>query len=135
MMTEKHAWIWPVLLTATIFTLSGTSNIAVPSVETAFIPKDKLAHFLVFGLLATAILRVPYLRERGWRGVIIAIILTSLYGAFDEWRQSFTPGRFVEFADWVANTLGAIVAATLYHLLHPYRQLLEFKVSRKSKRG
>ncbi len=132
MISEKHVWIWPVLLATTIFTLSGTSNIAVPSVETPF-PKDKLAHFLVFGLLATAILRIPYLRERGWRGVIIAIILTSLYGGLDEWRQSFTPGRFVEFADWVANTLGAIVAATLYHRLRPYRQLLEHKVSRKSK--
>lgn len=130
MTSEKTAWIWPVLLAGTIFTLSGSSQIAVPDIELSF-SKDKLAHFLVFGLLTTSILRIPYFKKRGWRGALYAALIVIGFGAIDEFRQSFTPGRSVEFADWIADTLGAIVAAIAYRCIHPYRQILEFRVGGK----
>lgn len=133
MTTASRTWIWPVLLTATIFSLSGASKIATPDIELQ-LSKDKIAHFLVFGLLATSILRIPKLQKLGWRGAIIAALITIAYGGFDEIRQSFTPGRSVEFADWIADSLGAIVATTLYHFDSPYRRTLEWRVRIKKKK-
>ena len=52
-------------------------------------------------------------------------MLVSLFGITDEWHQSFTPGRAVEFADWVADTSGAVLAVTLYLRWGWYRRLLE----------
>lgn len=131
MTATRRTWVWPILLAATIFTLSGASQIATPDIDVQF-SKDKIAHFLIFGLLATSILRVPNIQKLGWRGTIIAILITIAYGGFDEIRQSLTPGRSVEFADWIADSLGAIVATTLYHFDSPYRRLLEWRLRTKN---
>lgn len=129
---EKRAWLWPFLLAATIFTLSGASKVATPDLGFQ-LSKDKIGHFLVFGLLATSVLRTPGLVKRGWQGAVIAAMITITYGGLDEWRQSFTPNRSVEFADWIADTAGAIVATTLYHFVRPYRRILEFRITRPRK--
>lgn len=116
--------IWPLGLAVAIFAASSTSQLAAPSVNLV-LPTDKVAHFLVFGLVATSIIRIPWFRRKGWAGVLLVIIITSTFGALDEYRQSFTPGRTVEFADWIADTLGGALAAILYHRWHWYRAILE----------
>lgn len=124
-------YYFPILLTLTIFTLSGVTNIATPEINFA-ISKDKLAHFLIFGLLATSILRTPKLCHAQWKGALIAALITSGYGGLDEFRQSLTPERSVEFADWFADTLGAIVAVIVYTRWHAYRRLLEWKPKKQA---
>ncbi len=109
-----------------IFAASSTSRLATPDLGFTF-NKDKLIHFLVFGLVATSILRTVKLRQIGWKGALIAATLTSLYGICDEFRQSLTPGRSVEFADWIADTAGAIVAVIAYTQWRAYRNFLEWK--------
>lgn len=134
MTVDKRAWIWPILLGLTLFSLSGTAKIATPDIELRF-SKDKIAHLLVFGLLATSILRVPRLKSLGWRGAMIAAAFTIFFGGFDELRQSLTPGRSVELADWIADSTGAILATALYQFLGPYRRMLEWSFRRKKKKG
>jgi len=95
---------------------SSRSQVAAPSVSYF----DKIAHFSVFGLLGTLIARSP-----GVRRFRYAILIVSLFGISDEFRQSFTPGRSVEFADWMADTLGAALAVSLYAFWPGYRRLLE----------
>lgn len=114
--------LWPLLLVVAIFTASGESNLAAPDPGFSY---DKLVHFLVFGLLATAVVRIESIRQLGWRGAVLAAVMVSAYGAIDEFRQSLTPGRMVEFADWVADTLGAALAAGLYQGVSFYRNFLE----------
>lgn len=109
-------WIWPLLLATTIVMASGRSQVAAPPVVNI----DKLSHFAVFGLLATLFARTQPPR-RWWWGVVLA----SAFGISDEWHQSFTPGRSVEFADWVADTTGAIVAVSVYARWAFYRRALE----------
>ena len=131
MRPKNRAWLWPLLLAATIFSLSGATRIATPDLGFQF-SKDKIAHFLVFGLLATSILRIPGLRTLGWRGAAIAAAITIGYGGLDELRQSLTTGRSVELADWIADTSGAIVAVIAYKVLKPYRQILERPLAKVS---
>lgn len=126
------AFLFPALLTIAIFLASGTARLATPDLGFTF-SKDKLAHFLVFGLLATSFLRTPQLINRGWKGALIAALLTSAYGASDEFHQSMTPGRCVEIADWIADTAGAIVAVLVYLKWEFYRKVLEWKPIRRPK--
>lgn len=111
---------------------SGTKDLAAPDFGFDF-SYDKVAHLLVFGLLATAVLRIPRIFNNGWRGVGIAILLISLYGVLDEYRQSFTAGRYVELDDWIADTLGAILASIVYYKWHWYRRLLEWPALKQRK--
>lgn len=127
---EISPYLWPILLAFSIFLASGTPRLASPDLSMPF-SKDKLAHFLVFGLLATALLRTPKLRKLRKRNLLVAALIVSLYGCLDEIRQSFTPGRSVELADWLADTIGAITAVLVYAYWHGYRRLLEWRVHRK----
>lgn len=130
-----HAsYVYPLLLIIMAFLASGTSRLATPDLGFSF-SKDKIAHFLVFGLIATSILRTPRFSRAGIKGLLLAALLTSLYGACDEWRQSMTPGRSVEFADWLADTAGAIVAVTVYSQWSLYRRFLEFRLAKSNNRA
>ena len=116
-------WLFPCALAVMIVLASGRSQIAAPP----GIPSvDKLGHFLVFGLLASLVVRSP-----GGRVVwpLCAVTLVSFFGISDEFHQSFTPGRSVEFTDWVADTLGAALAVTLYANWGAYRRVLEWRLA------
>jgi VanZ family protein len=128
MQKAQRDWIWPLLIVGSVFFASGRSQIASPGWGLSV---DKLAHFAVFGALATSLIRLPALSRRGWRGAVAALLITSLYGGLDEWRQSFTPGRSVEWGDWLADTLGAATAVLLYRGWNGYRQLLESQPLRR----
>jgi len=120
------SWLWPLSLATMIVIASGRSEVAAPSV----VGIDKVAHFGVFGLLAILVVRNGFVPRRAW----IAVLAVSLFGLTDEWHQSFTPGRFVEVADWVADTLGAIVAVTIYVRWPRARAALEHPLWRRQRR-
>lgn len=120
---SRRAWLWPLLVAAMIFLASTRSQVAAPSVEGS----DKIAHFSVYGLLATLVVRLIARRQFAW----VAVIITSAYGVSDEWHQSFTPGRSVEVADWLADTMGATLAVGLYVFWPLYRRFLEAPVVRQ----
>lgn len=113
---SRLRWIYPLALATMVIIASGRSQVAAPSIGYF----DKLAHFSVFGLLATLVARCP-----GVHRFRYAILAVSFFGIADEIRQSFTPGRFVEIVDWVADTAGAALAVTLYAFWPWYRRLLE----------
>lgn len=125
-------YAWPASLALAIFAVSSVQRVAAPSIGFN-LSVDKVAHFCVFGLVATAVLRTPALKGCRKRDIICALLITSGYGALDEFRQSFTPGRSVEFDDWLADTLGALVAVLTYAKWTWYRNLLEFRVVNRKK--
>jgi VanZ family protein len=124
---SRLEWIWPLAIAAMILLASSRSTVASPRV-TNF---DKVAHFAAFGLLATLMCRLG----NGWRAAGWAVAVASAFGASDEWHQSFVPGRFSDVFDWVADTLGALVAVTLYTGWLSYRRLLERTVWSRARRG
>jgi VanZ family protein len=121
----QRSYIWPLLIALAIFGVSSAPQFT-SSEFNFYVYQDKIIHILVFGLLATSILRCPRFRSSGWRGALVAALLTSAYGICDEFRQSFSPGRSVAMADWVADTIGAFIAVTVYLQWHGYRKLLEW---------
>lgn len=110
-------WAYATALTIVIVVASGRSSVAAPDI----VDIDKVAHFAIFGLLATLVARAGFAESQmGW-----AVLIVSLFGLTDEWHQSFTPGRSVEVYDWIADTLGAITAVALYRYVGWYRRILE----------
>lgn len=95
---------------------------------------DKIGHFFVYGLFGTLLARTSALRRRGTRGAVEALLLVIVYGVGDEFHQSFTPGRTVEWADLVVDTVGAALAITLYRGWAAYHALLERPLGRHLRR-
>ncbi|HEY0943659.1 MAG TPA: VanZ family protein [Opitutaceae bacterium] len=122
----REAWCWAAALAITIMIASSREQVAAPEINHF----DKLAHFLVYGLLATLVVRTPAGRRRAW----LAVTMTSLFGVSDEIHQLFTPGRSVALADWVADTLGAWLAVVLYLRWRWYRGVLEWSFFRLNRR-
>ncbi len=82
---------------------------------------DKAAHFIAFAVGAALVafaLRIS--TKWSWsRIAIFASLAVSIFGALDEWHQLYTPKRSgADVADWVADTLGAVVAVTITRFLY-----------------
>jgi VanZ family protein len=121
---SKRVWLWPLIVAALIFGASSRSQIAEPGIPNI----DKVAHFSVYGLLGTLLVRTG----RGGRlAPWLALAAASFYGVTDEFHQSFVPGRMCEVADWVADTAGAALAILMYTRWPWYRSRLEMPVGRK----
>jgi VanZ family protein len=71
--------------------------------------QHRFAHAVAFGLLA---LLARWALDGLPRASIWSVVLASVFGATDEWHQSFTPGRHAGADDWAADT--AFAAAALY---------------------
>ncbi len=73
---------------------------------------DDLPHALEFGLLALLVLRQWWasrrVRKLEW-ALALSFFISVSYAFFDEWHQSFVPGRFMDPRDIVADALGAAV--------------------------
>jgi VanZ family protein len=114
---SKLQILWALAIAGLIIAASSRSTIAGPEIVNI----DKVAHFGVYGLLATLVCRVG----RGWRAAVWALVAASLFGLTDEWHQSWVPGRTSSVADWIADTFGAALAVGLYVGWEWYRRLLE----------
>jgi VanZ family protein len=71
-----------------------------------------LLHIPAYALLAGSwLLALPERRSR--RALLLAGLLTVGYGVFDEWHQSFVPGRESSAADLLRDAIGAAVGIWL----------------------
>jgi len=110
-MTKSRLFYWtpPIAWAAGIFLLS-----CLPFKQhTPLFPGvDKVAHLGLFGMLSV-LLFFAFYYERGrpaLKAALLALLITAAYGAFDEFHQSFTPTRSVDFFDWVADAVGGTLA-------------------------
>ena len=78
---------------------------------------DKIAHFIIYSCLAVTVLFAfsPGFRLVKYRVVSVLVFLFCLlYGASDEFHQSFIPGRFQSGSDLIADGLGALTICFLF---------------------
>ena len=113
-------WLPPLIYMGLIFHYSSQSN---PLPEMTRHVWDKLLHTAEYAGLAVLLCRA-LLGEGvgGFRAFIIAIVLTAVYGASDEWHQSFVPLRAADVRDWLADDLGAMAGAAAYSMASGRRQ-------------
>ncbi len=90
-----------------IWFLSSQSTLPVPQ---AVFGMDKVAHFIAYAVLSFSVsLCFPQesFRKAFWRTAVAIFLITVLYGALDEFHQSFVPGRDTSVWDWLADVVGA----------------------------
>ncbi|MGI9145235.1 MAG: VanZ family protein [Chloroflexota bacterium] len=95
---------------ATISYWSGQGNLAIDQPIVANLLhglQHRVAHLVAFGglglLAGWAFSGIP-------RAALWAVVLTAVFGATDEWHQSFTPGRRAALDDWAMDTASAAMA-------------------------
>ena len=107
--------VWLALLASycgVIFYLSHQSALPAPML---FAHQDKFFHALAYAILG-------FLAFRYFNGVlvnsrhvfVIAMGFSALYGASDEWHQSFINGREADILDWLADCIGAVFMLLAY---------------------
>ena len=97
-----------------IFWLSSQSSLPTPML---FEHQDKIHHmgaYFVMGILAWRFFK-DYLTTT-LSLFIVSLCFCSIYGASDEWHQSYVSGREADILDWMADTLGAAIALTTLYL-------------------
>ncbi len=131
---RKVYFVYVPLIVYWLLLLIGTSlpTDDLPSVAIS----DKFKHFgAFFGLSILLALTLHYqnkflLLKKYF--LAAALIITSFYGLLDEIHQSFIPGRYNEFLDWVADSLGAIAGILLvFYVMKKFNYLprTEIKIS------
>lgn len=112
---KRHGFAFdqlPVILWALlIFIASSIPNVTLPDLK--FIPSDKAVHLLVYLMLCALLYRALVFQKRfqvlaRW-SLLWCIVFTVLYGASDEFHQSFVPNRDASVFDLMADTLGALL--------------------------
>jgi VanZ family protein len=121
------AWLLPSVWACGLLILSAQPAERLPAVPVWQL--DKLVHALLYAVLGALTGRALAVRAPGDKVARVALALAAVglagFGLFDEWTQSFTPGRMSSAADAVADAIGAVAglcAASRYdgrrHALH-----------------
>lgn len=122
----KHLWA-PFFIMIGISILSGSAGIQTGG--WSFTGMDKVGHLVVFGMLGVAWIRCldehVMVQSRRWA---VAVVLTVLFGLGDELHQYQNPLRTFEWADLLADLVGAMLATFLYLRYEWIQKILEFKI-------
>ncbi len=73
-----------------------------------------VGHFAEFFLLGLALMNALRLRFALPKACVFSTITASLYGVSDEFHQIFVPARTCDPADWLVDTVAALLGALLF---------------------
>lgn len=102
-------WLPVTLWAALVFTLTSIPNPSLPAITGG----DKAVHAIMYGVLAVLALYAWPPERRPFGARLVVLVVVAALGAADEWHQHYVPGRSADVRDWVADTLGALVALAL----------------------
>ena len=108
------AWGPALLYMALIFVLSSQSKL--PTAPGIF-GWDKLQHLIAYGVMGILLFRAaslsPLARASAYRQ---AFVIGAIYGALDEYHQSFVPGRNMDFMDWATDVIGLLLGLAILEI-------------------
>ena len=115
---KKHLVFTPLIIYWIILFLATTLPVqSVPSIAIG----DKINHLAAYFVLSCLLyLTLIYQRKSEYlfnKAAFATIVITSVYGALDEFHQMFIPGRFAEVLDWLADAAGAILGVLIISYL------------------
>jgi len=104
-------WLPAILVMSVIFGFSSIPSSDLPVFGSWDLVAKKSGHMLGYGLLALAYWGGwQFDKERWW----LALLMTVLYALFDEFHQSFTPGRHPSWVDaLIIDQGGALISLGL----------------------
>lgn len=105
-----------VTLLLLIITVCVEATLPSTTGDTLFPHFDKVAHFVVFGLIAYLCAYLLHRYDIATDKIRLAGILlfVVVLGIFVEWLQSHTPGRVATIYDLIANIIGAGIFLALW---------------------
>lgn len=109
-MTDSRKLLPPLLWAGVIISATSIPGNRI-SLPDSLVSLDKLAHFGLYAVFGWLLARHGFGVAGRWTSSALALIVASGFGVVDEWHQQYIPGRSTEFADWVADTLGAAAGA------------------------
>src|SRR5690242_19434936 len=96
--TRVLLWGPPIVYMLLIFHFSSES---IPLPELTEHVWDKILHTIEYAGLAFVLCRALVGEGASWvRAAVVAVVLTSAYGASDEWHQAYVPVRSSDVCDW-----------------------------------
>jgi VanZ family protein len=107
-----------VLFAVTIFILSNGPQPDLPKLGIEW--EDKLIHaiaYFIFGLAIILFLIANFSTTSIRKLALITLLVGASYAVSDELHQSYVPGRYCEFLDWVADLVGIILSIKLINIL------------------
>ena len=116
-------WGYVIAWGAVIFTLSAQSDLRLPTALPA--SSDKVAHFVVYGVLGWLWSRAIRLRHPRWATVVVVLstlAFTGLYGLSDEWHQMYVPRRTADLYDALADVYGGTMGGVALLLWLRFRE-------------
>jgi VanZ family protein len=126
---KKNVWtqVVPAYAYVVLIFVLGSLKISAP------IPRDlnfgdKYQHCIAFALLEILICRAVRFTRPAFapsRAHLFAVVISSLVGAGLEVWQSFIPYRSSELLDWIADSVGALIAAVVALKLVPLMRKTE----------
>ncbi|OPZ72070.1 MAG: VanZ like family protein [bacterium ADurb.Bin478] len=81
--------------------------------------QDKIYHFVFYAVLGFLWVRAATEGNRARLSCALwsSLLYASLFAALDELHQLLIPGRFADFADFIANVLGLCAGIFLFKIL------------------
>jgi hypothetical protein len=113
-------WVPPVIWAVVIFLLSSRPVIPASQIFWKDFIVKKSAHVIEYAIFTVLIYRA--LKESGvkkYNAGLAAILISVIYGATDEYHQSFTPGREPRVRDVFFDTIGSVFSIYLLWNLLP----------------
>ncbi|MEX0818140.1 MAG: VanZ family protein [Pirellulaceae bacterium] len=78
---------------------------------------DKVLHFGAYAGLAFLLAAALTTMRMRYAALLLPLIVAAIYGCIDELSQNAVPGRQADFADWVADVLGAGVGVLTFAII------------------
>lgn len=99
---------------AAIFAFSCLSIIELPFLDR--LSADKIYHVIEYTVLGYLIVRAfeQGFRMHGRWMIILAVLISALYGWSDEIHQYFVPGRYYSYWDIGADSVGSALGVWIY---------------------
>ncbi len=99
-----------------LFWISSQPN-PFPFVPHSFWEHDKALHACAYAVLGALVLGALARARIVGRAIALAALITTAYGATDEWHQSYVPNRDADPGDLAADAAGAIAGAAVAALI------------------
>lgn len=81
---------------------------------------DKLEHFIAYAVLSYLLTLTLYFQKRSkllsLKAYFFSMLFILLYAAVDELHQLFVPGRYCDFYDWCADSIGGLIGILFVYL-------------------